>query len=140
VAEREPIPLTEDERRAMERDALLMEAVRRINGPGAPSIPDLFPGAIPVSDLDAAASCGQLHRVKAALNAGAEINEAGPFGTALHGAAENGHLEIVRLLVEHGADVGILDRAGRTARAAALQAGHAAVAEYLAGLENQRHA
>ena len=79
--------------------------------------------SIPVSVLDAAAGCGQMHRVKAALNAGADVNEAGPFGTALHCAAENGHLEIARLLVEHGTDVQILDPIGRTARAAALQTG-----------------
>jgi ankyrin repeat protein len=134
MADSEPIPLTDEERRAAERDAAMMEAVRQMNGPGAPSIPDLFPNAIRISDLDAAAGCGQMYRVKAALNAGAEVNEPGPFGTPLHGAAENGHLEIVRLLVEHGADVSIRDASGRTAREAALQAGHAAVAEFLAGV------
>src|SRR5262245_23543167 len=105
MAEREPIPLTDEERRAAERDAALVAAVRQINGPHAPSIPELFPNAVRVSDLDAAASCGQRYRVKAALNAGADVNEIGPFGTPLHGAAENGHLEIVRLLVECGAHV-----------------------------------
>ena len=87
--------------------------------------------------LNVAAGCGQMHWVKAALNAGADVNEVGPFGTALHGAAENGHLEIICLLVEHGADVKILDPIGRTARAAALQAGHADVVAYLGGVENQ---
>lgn len=132
MAERDPIPLTDEERRAAERDAAMMAAVRQTNGPNAPSISELFPNAIPVSDLDAAAGCGQMYRVKAALNAGADVNEQGPFGTPLHGAAENGHLEIVRLLVECGANVAALDTAGRTPRIAAIQAGHAAVAQYLA--------
>ncbi len=140
MATREPIPLTDEERRAAERDAAMMAAVRQINGPDAPSIPDLFPNAIRVSDLDGAAGCGQMYRVKAALNAGADVNEQGPFGTPLHGAAENGHLEIVRLLVEYGANVAALDPAGRTPRAAAMQAGHTAVAEYLAAVEAQRQA
>ncbi len=130
--------MSDDERRAAELDDRLTDAVRWFNGPDAPSVPDLFPNAIPVSDLDAAAGCGQIHRVKIALNAGADVNEMGPFGTALHGAAENGHLEIVRLLVEHGADVGILDPVGRTARAAALKAGHGAVAEYLCSIEGNQ--
>ena len=136
---RDPIPLTDEERQAAARDAAardaaVLAAVRLFNGPHAPSVPELFPNAIPISDLDAAASCGQMYRVKTALNAGAEVNEVGPFGTPLHGAAENGHLEIVRLLVECGADVAALDPAGRTPLAAATQAGHTAVAEYLAGI------
>lgn len=138
MAERKSIPLTEEERRAAERDALLEDTVRRANGPNPQSIQQLFPNAIAVSDLDAAAGCGQMHRVKIALNAGADVNEVGPFGTALHGASENGHLEIVRLLVEHGADVRILDPIGRTARSAALQAGHVAVADYLASVESKQ--
>ena len=138
MAERKPISLTNDERRAANLDDRLADAVRRFNWPAPPSILDLFPNAIPVTDLDVAASCGQMHRVKIALNAGADVNELGPFGTALHGAAENGHLEIVRLLLEHGADVGILDPIGRTAQAAALKAGHSAVEEYLRNVEDKQ--
>lgn len=140
MAKHDPIPLTDEERRAAERDAAMMAAVRQINGPNAPSIQELFPNAVRVSDLDAAAGCGQMYRVKAALNAGADVNEAGPFGTPLHGAAENGHLEIVMLLVECGANVDALDPAGRTPLAAATQARHTAVAEYLAGVESRRQA
>lgn len=135
MAEREPIELNEEERRAAQRDEILMEVVRKFNGPNAPSIPELFPNAIPASDLDVAASCGQVYRVKLALNGGADVNESGPFGTPLHGAAENGHLEIVRLLVEYGADVRLPNPIGETARAAALRAGHHSVAEYLRGVE-----
>jgi len=137
MAQQEPIALTDEERLAAERDAAMMSAVQQANGPNAPSIPELFPNAIRVSDLDAAAGCGQMYRVKAALNAGAEVNEQGPFGTPLHGAAENGHLEIVRLLVECGAKTATLDPFGRTPRAAATQAGHTAIAEYLAAVEAQ---
>src|SRR5262249_45593261 len=129
MSKRASIPLTHKEREAAERDAAMIAAVRPINDPNAASIAELFPNAIQVSDLEAAGSCGQTYRVKGALNAGADANEAGPFVTPLHGAAEKGHLEIVRLLVECRANVAAVDQAGRTPLAAATQAGHAAVAE-----------
>jgi hypothetical protein len=42
--------------------------------------------------------------------------KAGSFhGTALHGAAENGHLELVSLLLEKGADINAEDAEQETA-------------------------
>ena len=65
-----------------------------------------------------------LRYTKIALNNGADLNEIGPFGTAaLHDAATNGHLEVVRLLVEQGADVGLRSQSRRPALELAREAG-----------------
>ena len=50
---------------------------------------------------------------------------------ALHIAAEEGFLDIVRLLVERGATVDAHDRWGTTPHAGAVHKGHADVSEYL---------
>lgn len=59
-----------------------------------------------VDDLIAAASSGALDSVKAILEAGTGlVNQKDRTGaTALHHAALNGHKDIVRLLIERGAD------------------------------------
>jgi ankyrin repeat protein len=63
-------------------------------------------GAIPCTDLEYWAALGDLHRVREALAANPDPNLRGAGGyTALHAAAENGHLGVIRFLVEHGADV-----------------------------------
>jgi ankyrin repeat protein len=51
--------------------------------------------------------------------------------TALHYGANNGHEDIVALLMEHGADVAIVDKDGHTARDLAIANGHTAVADLL---------
>ncbi|WP_245273458.1 ankyrin repeat domain-containing protein [Mesorhizobium sp. WSM3224] len=52
--------------------------------------------------------------------------------TALIEAARNGHLDAVKLLVEHGADVNAADKTGRnSALIEAIKGRHFAVAEYL---------
>jgi len=69
-------------------------------------------------------------------------------GTALLGACDRGFLEIVKLLVEHGANVNHKDSRGWPPLLAAINQNHAAVAEYLigksadvnAGLSNKRSA
>jgi ankyrin repeat protein len=55
--------------------------------------------------------------------------------TALHIAAAGGSLEIVRMLVSHGADWSAEDQNGNTATTIARSAGHANVAEYLEGID-----
>lgn len=52
-------------------------------------------------------------------------------GGVLHSAVKRGHLERVKLLVEHGADVQAIDSDGVTLVTVALQNGHQLVADYL---------
>ena len=55
--------------------------------------------------------------------------------TALHIAAATGDLEIVRLLVSHGADRAAENYDGNTPAGVARSAGHDAVADYLEGMD-----
>jgi ankyrin repeat protein len=135
MAEHKPIELTEDERRAAERDAVLLEACRVFNEAHESSNAQLPPGAIPISELESAAAVGHSYRAKIALNNGADPNEPSVlFGTVLHAAAAGGHLELVRLLVEQGADFRRVDGEGLTAAQVAVSNGHLAVAEWLRSL------
>jgi ankyrin repeat protein len=60
--------------------------------------------------------------------------QAGEF-TPLHGAAQNGQVEMVRLLLEHGADLGARAADGRSALDFALENGHQAAADLLRQVE-----
>lgn len=52
------------------------------------------------------ASLGELAEVKKSIANGIDVNSTDDEGySALHAAAENGYLEVVKLLVHHGADV-----------------------------------
>ncbi|MDH3311296.1 MAG: ankyrin repeat domain-containing protein, partial [Gammaproteobacteria bacterium] len=51
--------------------------------------------------------------------------------TALHFAAAKGSFEIVKLLLDHGADARATDGSGRTPATVAAAEGHAALAEFL---------
>jgi uncharacterized protein len=53
-------------------------------------------------------------------------------------AALFGHTDIVRLLAEHGADLGLKDASGNTAQSLAQQQGNAAMVAVLDGLAPQR--
>ena len=53
-----------------------------------------------------AAMLGRRDIVRALIEAGADIQKKGQFGyTALHAAAQNGHLDVVQELVKYGASV-----------------------------------
>ena len=52
--------------------------------------------------------------------------------TVLHAASRRGHLEVVKLLLQRGADVNALDNANKTAAELALENDHADVAESIA--------
>jgi ankyrin repeat protein len=87
-----------------------------------------------------AASKGHAHVAAWLLNHGAEVNRRATFGgpqhgqgvTALHLAAENGNMEMVRFLVEHGADPTIEDEIYHSTPAGwAEHFGHHAARNYL---------
>src|SRR5262245_62112354 len=87
----------------------------------------------PGDDLLAAARRSDLAAVKAALEAGADVNAKTAYGgTALMLAAERGSLEIVGLLVERGADVNLKDSFyGGDALMSAAQGEHAEIVKRL---------
>lgn len=64
----------------------------------------------PGETLRGAAQGGDLERVRALLEAGTPVDAANSYGaTALGYAADKGYLEIVRLLIQRGADVNVED-------------------------------
>ena len=110
----DPLTFTPEEREAADADAAMMAAAAKANGPDAPSIMDLFPGAKPLGALEAAVSSGRTFRVKQALRDGEPLDgPCGPHATPLHAAAEAGRPEIVRLLLDCGADPLAVDADGR---------------------------
>jgi ankyrin repeat protein len=97
------------------------------------------PGTIPASELEYCAVVGDLRGVVAALAAGSDVNARAADGyTALHGAAENGRLEIVRLLVERGADLAARADGGVTPLALAEAAGQLGAVALLLSLAANR--
>jgi len=63
-----------------------------------------------VEELWAAARAGDVSRVTAALDKGAEINAKTRYGaTALTYAADKGHIDVVKLLIARGADINAQD-------------------------------
>jgi ankyrin repeat protein len=88
------------------------------------------PGDAPVAD---AAMSGDIEKVRALIKQGADVNAAqGDGTTALHWAAENGHLEMTSVLLFAGARLEAATRNGAyTPLHLASEAGHAAVIEAL---------
>eukprot|EP00756_Hemistasia_phaeocysticola_P008006 Hpha_TRINITY_DN14464_c0_g1::TRINITY_DN14464_c0_g1_i1::g.157384::m.157384/K01425/glsA, GLS; glutaminase len=82
--------------------------------------------------LCAAAADGDVDVLEALLDSGLPAGQ-GDYDrrTALHLASEEGHLECVQLLVEHGADVNCCDRWGTTPLKGAVHNLHNEVANYL---------
>ncbi len=87
----------------------------------------------PGEALRDAAFAGDLGRVRALLEAGTPVDAAARYGqTALFFAAEKGHLEVVRLLVDRGADINARNRFFQaSALSMALEGGHLPVARFL---------
>ena len=79
------------------------------------------------------ASLGDIDQIEQALQEGLDVNSADEEGySALHAAAENGYLDVVKLLVEKGADV--QHKTQYTALELAEMAGNDDVAAYLKSL------
>lgn len=89
-----------------------------------------------------AATCGDLAIVKQMLKGSdskEHINDTanidvGYFitrGTALHGAALNGHIEIVKTLIDHGADVNVIEGQRQTPLHCAARKGKVNVVKFL---------
>ena len=99
------LALTEKERRAEDADRAVMKAARDANkslGTPDASLPE---GAVAVDELTYWASLGNVGKVKLALQKNPDVNHADADGyTALHAAAENGHADVVKLLLAKGAD------------------------------------
>ena len=79
-----------------------------------------------------AIKAGNRAAVQQAIDAGAGLNSHDQHGwTPLNWAAGSGHLEVVELLLEHGADPLAVGRDLRTPQMIALAAGHADVVQHL---------
>ena len=82
-----------------------------------------------------AASKGNYAQIEDIIKQGVNVNAKDKYGkTALMHAASAGHLDVVKFLVEHGADVADVnakDEMGWTASEYALKQGHKEIEEYL---------
>lgn len=68
------------------------------------------------------------------LREGADVNRAAPLkenATPLHFAALNGHAEVARLLIQHGAKIDAESKRGRTALMTAAALGRVGVVRVL---------
>jgi ankyrin repeat protein len=87
----------------------------------------------PPERLRRLAAAGDRRAMQQLLMAGVDVNGRGDGDedTALHVAARGGHLDVVELLVEYGAQVSALNRLRRTPLHLAAVAGHVAVVRSL---------
>jgi len=69
--------------------------------------------------------------VKELIKAKADVNATNELYTALMLASENGHMEVVKVLLAAGADVNVKSRTGNTALSQATEQGHSEIIELL---------
>jgi len=100
---------------------------------GRPRYPDTELNENEITPLMVACRAGSCRVVEYLFLQGANPNAKTKIesGTALLGASDRGFLDIVQLLVEHGADVNHKDSRDWSPLIAALDQNHSAVAEYL---------
>lgn len=90
-------------------------------------------------DLIEAVKSGNKESVRELINTGAEVNQQDKQGwTPLNWAAGKGDLEIVELLIQHGANPFLTGRDLRTPQMIALAAGRADVVQALRRAESER--
>lgn len=80
------------------------------------------------------ASIGDVEQVQQALEQGVDVNMTDEEGySALHAAAENNYLDVVKLLVTHGADVNL--KGQYTALELAAMAANQEIIDYLKAIK-----
>jgi hypothetical protein len=112
--------------------ALVVPGVAAAQAPAAP--PSSSPATADQGDaLRRAASVGDVARVRELLAAGVDVNSANAYGgTALAFACDKGHLEVVKVLLDKGADLEAKDRFySSTPLQWAAVKGHAEIARML---------
>jgi ankyrin repeat protein len=98
---------------------------------GGELVPDA-PWALPVSRLHLTATFGSADMAKLLLNRGGEVNRTGRRNlTALATASLGGHVELVEVLLEAGADPDPMDDTGHIPLSWALERGHSPVVRAL---------
>jgi ankyrin repeat protein len=90
-----------------------------VNAHGIHELPALYFAAIG----------GHVTTAQKLLAAGADVNAAAKAAAPIHGAIMGGSVEMVRLLLENGADNSLKDYSGRDPRALALEIKRADIAE-----------
>lgn len=84
------------------------------------------------NEIEYWASLGNLTQVKKAYANGHDVNAVGQDGyTAMHAAAENNHLEVLKFLVTHGGQVDAKVVSGKTPLDLARISGSTDAEEYL---------
>jgi hypothetical protein len=93
---------------------------------------EVFKSSVVVSEVEFYATTGKIAKLAAALDRGGNPNARDSDGySALHGAAENGHADCVRLLLDRGARPNQTTRNGVTPMDLAESVGHAGVIDLL---------
>jgi ankyrin repeat protein len=96
---------------------------------------------IEATKLEYWASLGRLDRVAEVLEANPDVNVCGIEGyTALHAAAENGHLKVIQFLIGRGASLNPRVESGETPLDLATQAGQHKAVELLRSIGAGQHA
>jgi uncharacterized protein len=79
---------------------------------------------IKATKLEYWASLGRVERIADVLQTEPDVNIRGAGGyTAMHAAAENGHVAVIQFLADHGAELNPRVESGETPLALALAAG-----------------